>query len=236
VAALGLTFTWWARFYLGRLWSSSVTRKADHHVVDTGPYAIVRHPIYTGIIAALYATALLKASPLGIAGVILMTYGFWLTAKLEERFLSEQLGVEAYGAYRRKVPDAGSVQAAVGLIEGTGVSNRLRAARRATIICAWQATPGGLQWLKVRSEAAVSRRSLSRTSQRLLRPRSSPEYSQRRLLRRAIEANKILHRCGRRRRTAPFHHHGAANRNSTGHATSRRERTQHSGLNWTHRA
>ena len=104
VAALGLTFTWWARLYLGRLWSSSVTRKADHHVVDAGPYAIVRHPIYTGIIAALYATALLKASPLGIVGVILMTYGFWLKAKLEERFLSEQLGVEAYGAYRRKVP------------------------------------------------------------------------------------------------------------------------------------
>jgi protein-S-isoprenylcysteine O-methyltransferase Ste14 len=104
LAALGLAFTWWARLYLGRLWSSSVTRKADHRVVDTGPYAIVRHPIYTGIIVALYATAVLKASPLGIAGVLLMTYGFWLKAKLEERFLSEQLGAEAYGAYRREVP------------------------------------------------------------------------------------------------------------------------------------
>jgi protein-S-isoprenylcysteine O-methyltransferase Ste14 len=104
VAALGLAFTWWARLYLGRLWSSSVTRKAEHHVVDTGPYAIVRHPIYTGIIAALYATAILKASVLGIAGVILMTYGFWLKATLEETFLSGELGAEAYGAYRRKVP------------------------------------------------------------------------------------------------------------------------------------
>lgn len=104
IAALGLAFTWWARLYLGRLWSSSVTRKADHHVVDAGPYAIVRHPIYTGIIAALYATALLKASALGIVGVIVMTWGFWLKAKLEERFLSDELGAEAYGAYRRKVP------------------------------------------------------------------------------------------------------------------------------------
>jgi protein-S-isoprenylcysteine O-methyltransferase Ste14 len=104
VAALGLAFTWWARLYLGRLWSSAVTRKADHHVVDTGPYAIVRHPIYTGIIVALYATAFLKASALGIAGVVVMTYGFWLKARLEERFLSEQLGAEAYDAYRRKVP------------------------------------------------------------------------------------------------------------------------------------
>ena len=50
VVFAGLLFTWWARIHLGRLWSSSVTRKADHHVVDTGPYGIVRHPIYTGII------------------------------------------------------------------------------------------------------------------------------------------------------------------------------------------
>jgi protein-S-isoprenylcysteine O-methyltransferase Ste14 len=37
VVFAGLLFTWWARIHLGRLWSSSVTRKADHHVVDTGP-------------------------------------------------------------------------------------------------------------------------------------------------------------------------------------------------------
>ena len=50
-----------ARLYLGRLWSSSVTKKADHRVVDSGPYAIVRHPIHTGVIAAIFATAILKA-------------------------------------------------------------------------------------------------------------------------------------------------------------------------------
>src|SRR5262245_34853197 len=43
LAAAGFVFTWWARIFLGRLWSSSVTRKADHHLIDTGPYAIVRH-------------------------------------------------------------------------------------------------------------------------------------------------------------------------------------------------
>ncbi len=104
VAALGLTFTWWARLYLGRLWSSSVTKKADHHVVDTGPYAIVRHPIYTGIIAAVLATAVLKGSPAAIAGALLMTFGLWIKARLEERFLREQLGADAYDSYRRKVP------------------------------------------------------------------------------------------------------------------------------------
>jgi protein-S-isoprenylcysteine O-methyltransferase Ste14 len=104
VVALGLAYTWWARIYLGRLWSSSVTKKADHHIVDTGPYAIVRHPIYTGIIAALYATAILKGHAIAILGVLLMTFGFWLKARLEERFLREQLGAEAYDAYRRRVP------------------------------------------------------------------------------------------------------------------------------------
>ena len=54
VVLLGLGFTWWARIHLGRLWSSSVTRKAVHRVVDTGPYGIVRHPIYTGIIAGQF--------------------------------------------------------------------------------------------------------------------------------------------------------------------------------------
>jgi len=104
LAVLGFAFAWWARLYLGRLWSSSVTRKADHHVVDTGPYAIVRHPIYTGLIAACFATALLKGTLIGMAGAVLMTLGFAIKAKLEERFLREQLGAEAYDSYRRRVP------------------------------------------------------------------------------------------------------------------------------------
>jgi len=104
IIVIGLAFAWQARLYLGRLWSSSVTRKADHRVIDTGPYAVVRHPIYTGIIAALYATAIWKADAFGIAGALLMTIAFWLKARLEERFLREQLGAEAYDSYRRKVP------------------------------------------------------------------------------------------------------------------------------------
>jgi protein-S-isoprenylcysteine O-methyltransferase Ste14 len=103
-AVSGFGFAWWARLYLGRLWSSSVTKKANHHVVDTGPYAIVRHPIYTGLIAACFATALLKGTPAGIVGAILMTLGFSIKARLEERFLREQLGPDAYDSYRRRVP------------------------------------------------------------------------------------------------------------------------------------
>jgi protein-S-isoprenylcysteine O-methyltransferase Ste14 len=104
VVLAGLLFTWWARIYLGRLWSSSVTRKADHYVVDTGPYGIVRHPIYTGIILASVATAAMRGTALAWLGAVVMTTGWVIKARLEEEFLREQLGSESYGAYARRVP------------------------------------------------------------------------------------------------------------------------------------
>jgi protein-S-isoprenylcysteine O-methyltransferase Ste14 len=104
IACIGLTFTWWARIHLGRLWSPSVGRKADHRVVDTGPYGIVRHPIYTGIILASLATAAMRGTVTGWAGAAVMTLGWWIKARLEEGFLREQLGAEAYGEYARRVP------------------------------------------------------------------------------------------------------------------------------------
>lgn len=103
LAAAGLGFTWWARIHLGTLWSGSVTRKAHHKVIKTGPYGIVRHPIYTGISTALIATALLRPGWLGLAGVVLIIASFVIKYRLEERFLMEVLGPE-YAAYRRKVP------------------------------------------------------------------------------------------------------------------------------------
>ena len=100
----GFAFTWWARIHLGRLWSSNVGRKADHRIVDTGPYGIVRHPIYTGIIIASVATAALWATAAAWIGVALLTLGWYVKARLEERFLREQLGPENYDAYAQRVP------------------------------------------------------------------------------------------------------------------------------------
>jgi len=104
VTVAGLAFTWWARLHIGRLWSSSVTRKDDHHVVDTGPYGIVRHPIYTGIIVAAFATAFLPPTAQTIAGAAFITIGVYIKARVEEGFLREQLGEDAYAAYARRVP------------------------------------------------------------------------------------------------------------------------------------
>jgi protein-S-isoprenylcysteine O-methyltransferase Ste14 len=100
----GVLFAWWARIHIGRLWFGSITRKEGHRVVDTGPYALVRHPIYTGLIAALVATAFAQATAIGLFGAALLTIGFWLKARAEERFLTAELGADAYGAYRRRVP------------------------------------------------------------------------------------------------------------------------------------
>ncbi len=97
-------FCWWARRHLGRLWSGFVTLKEGHRVVDTGPYGLVRHPIYSGVMAAALATALIRASPMALAGFVLIVAGFAMTARIEERFLREQLGADAYDAYRRRVP------------------------------------------------------------------------------------------------------------------------------------
>lgn len=102
VTTLGFLFCWWARIHLGTLWSSSVTRKTDHRIVDTGPYARVRHPIYTGIIIASAAMAAEEGDPRALLGLALIVLGFWIKARLEERFLRSELGVEAYDAYSRR--------------------------------------------------------------------------------------------------------------------------------------
>jgi protein-S-isoprenylcysteine O-methyltransferase Ste14 len=103
-AAAGFLFCWWARIHLGRLWSGWVSKKEGHRVIDTGPYAIVRHPIYTGIILAAFATAAIKGTMFALIGAAVMTLGFWIKARLEERFLRQQLGAETYDAYSRRVP------------------------------------------------------------------------------------------------------------------------------------
>jgi protein-S-isoprenylcysteine O-methyltransferase Ste14 len=104
LAVLGFLFAWWARLHLGRLWSASVTKKSDHRVVDTGPYGLVRHPIYTGIIAASIAVVVVRGSVFALAGAGLMTLGWYIKARLEERFLRQELGAADYDAYAARVP------------------------------------------------------------------------------------------------------------------------------------
>jgi protein-S-isoprenylcysteine O-methyltransferase Ste14 len=102
LAASGFLFAWWARIHLGRLWSDWLTKKAGHHVVDTGPYRLVRHPIYLGVIFAAFATAIERGTSFALFGAALLTFAFYAKARREERFLRVELGEDAYDAYARE--------------------------------------------------------------------------------------------------------------------------------------
>ena len=104
LVVLGLAFTWTARLHLGPLWSSTAAPTEEHRIVDTGPYGIVRHPVYAGVLLAVIATAIERGRIEAVAAALVLIAGVSLRAKLEERFLRRDLGDEAYGAYRRRVP------------------------------------------------------------------------------------------------------------------------------------
>jgi isoprenylcysteine carboxyl methyltransferase (ICMT) family protein YpbQ len=104
VTVLGISFTWWARIHLGRFWSNAITHKEDHRIIDTGPYGMVRHPIYTGLIIGMLATGFAVGTWTAIVGALFVAVGEWQTARMEEGFLSVELGQEAYRNYSRRVP------------------------------------------------------------------------------------------------------------------------------------
>jgi protein-S-isoprenylcysteine O-methyltransferase Ste14 len=103
VSAIGFAFCWWARIHLGRLWSADVVRREGHRVVDSGPYRLVRHPIYTGICLAAFATAVIEGSTIAVVGAAVLTYGFYIKARMEERFLTKELGND-YAAFQARTP------------------------------------------------------------------------------------------------------------------------------------
>lgn len=96
----GLLFAIWARLYLGKNWSGLVQVKHDHELIRTGPYRLVRHPIYSGILLALVGTALCRRNLWGFAGIALIWLGLWLKSRLEERFMVQTFGTQ-YEDYRR---------------------------------------------------------------------------------------------------------------------------------------
>lgn len=104
LVAGGCGFAWWARLHLGRLWSGGIVAREGHRVIESGPYGLVRHPIYTGLLASALGLAALRATPLAIAGFWLLALAFAGKAGAEERFLEAQLGTHAYRGYRARVP------------------------------------------------------------------------------------------------------------------------------------
>lgn len=97
------TFTIWARVALGTMWSVEAVTKSHHELRTDGPYAITRHPIYTGLVGMLLGTAL--AVGLGVWTMLFVLGLIVAEVKIhaEERLLGDAFPV-AYAEYRRKVP------------------------------------------------------------------------------------------------------------------------------------
>ena len=102
LVALGLGFAVAARLWLGRNWSSMVTVKKDHELIRSGPYALVRHPIYTGLLLALIGTVLMVGKWRALIGIALMLVSFLRKLRIEERFMAQEFG-ETYARYRKQV-------------------------------------------------------------------------------------------------------------------------------------
>ena len=99
----GLAFTVWARIWLGRNWSGTVTLKEGHELICSGPYRFVRHPIYTGLLVAFAGSAIARSEWRGLVALAIAFVALWRKLKLEERWLGETFG-EAYARYRAEVP------------------------------------------------------------------------------------------------------------------------------------
>jgi protein-S-isoprenylcysteine O-methyltransferase Ste14 len=100
---LGLAFTVWARLHLGRNWSGTVTLKEGHELIRSGPYAYVRHPIYTGLLVALLGSAVACGELRAMIGLSVVAGAFTRKLRIEERFMREIFPGQ-YPRYCAQVP------------------------------------------------------------------------------------------------------------------------------------
>ena len=98
----GLAICLWARAVLGRNWSGTVTLKENHELIVRGPYRLVRHPIYTGLLAMMLATAIQQGHIAGMIGLVVVFVSFWIKSSYEEELMVNQFP-DQYPVYRDRV-------------------------------------------------------------------------------------------------------------------------------------
>ena len=95
-------FAIWARLILGRNWSNAIALKEGHELVRHGPYAVVRHPIYTGMFFATVGVALTLGTLSAYLGVLLLLIGILIRIRDEDALMARQFPNE-HAAYRARV-------------------------------------------------------------------------------------------------------------------------------------
>jgi protein-S-isoprenylcysteine O-methyltransferase Ste14 len=100
IEAAGLFLTIWARRHLGRFWSGEISIKVEHELIRSGPYRLLRHPIYTGLLAMYAGVAVVTGEWLAAIGLAVAIFAYWRKIRLEEANLGVAFGRD-YDAYRR---------------------------------------------------------------------------------------------------------------------------------------
>jgi protein-S-isoprenylcysteine O-methyltransferase Ste14 len=102
LVVLGLAFTVWARLTIGTNWSGTVALKENHELIVKGPYRLVRHPIYSGLLAMGVGTVLIYAEPIGLLWFFAAAAVFVMRIPAEEKLMTETFP-DQYPEYRRRV-------------------------------------------------------------------------------------------------------------------------------------
>lgn len=102
ITAAGLLFAVVARLYIGTNWSPLIQVKEGHELIQSGPYAVVRHPIYSGLMLATLGTAIEYGEVSGFAGFVMIVAAWSYKSRLEESAMAEQFGPK-YETYRARV-------------------------------------------------------------------------------------------------------------------------------------
>lgn len=99
-----VALAWAATRHLGKQWRYQAALRADHELIRTGPYAWIRHPIYTSMLGMMFATGFCWTWwPLFLAAVAVFLAGTEIRVRSEDKLLAERFG-ETFAEYRKRVP------------------------------------------------------------------------------------------------------------------------------------
>jgi protein-S-isoprenylcysteine O-methyltransferase Ste14 len=87
-----LIIAFWSRILLGKNWSVSVQRKKHHELIKKGPYSLVRHPIYTGLLLMFLGNTIIESTWRGLIGFLILFVSFWFKLRKEEKWLTGIFG------------------------------------------------------------------------------------------------------------------------------------------------